>query len=155
MGEMNDEKKPTSDLLEEEDIPMEQVDYDRDSDTEEDKKPADLPLEERPRQKAMPMQPPVPTLRLTPKIKAQASATLDEVTESDNAKHQSADRPPLPRRPTKAPPASIHDSKWTNSNKLLKETMNPSPFWNHKFLSFVQQYYCECRAIQQKHPGFT
>ena len=139
MGEINDEKKPISNLPEEEDIPMEQVDYDRDSDTDEDKKPADLPLEETPRQKAMPMQPPVPTLRLTPNLKAQPSATLDEETESDNAKHQHEDRPPLPRRPTmKAPPASIDQSKWTNSDKpgqvglkLLKETTNPSPSWNH------------------------
>ena len=87
MGEIKYEKKPKSDRQEEEDIPMEQADYDRDSDSDEDTKPSDPPLEERPRQKAMPMQPPVPTLRLTPKIKAQPSVTLT-----------------LPRRPTmKAP----------------------------------------------------
>ena len=157
MGEINDEKKSKSDLPEEE-----EADYDLDSDTDEDKKPAGRPLEERPKQKAMPMQPPVPPLRLTPKTKAQPSATLDDETESDNAKHQNEDRPPLPRRPTmKAPPASIDHSKWTNSDTtgqfgvmLLKGTTNPSPFWNSKFLSFVQQYYRECCTIQQKHPDF-
>ena len=109
------------------------------------------------------MQPPVPPLQLTTKAKAQPSATLDDETESDNAKHPNADRPPLPRRPTmKAPPASIDHSEWTNPDKpgqvglkLLKETTNPSPFWNHKFLSYVQQYYRECRTIQQKHPEFN
>ena len=93
MGEINKEKKSKSDLSGEEDIQMEQADYDRDSNTNEDKKPAGRPLEERPKQKAMPMQPPVPALRLTPKIKAEPSATLDDETESDNAKHQNADRP--------------------------------------------------------------
>ena len=149
MGEINDEKKSKSDLPEEEDIPMVRT-----------RSPL---IEERPTQKAMPMQPPVPTLRLTPKIKTQPSATLDEETESDNAKHQNADWPPLPRRPTmKAPPASIDHSKWTNSDtpgqvgvKLLRETTNPSPFWNSKFLSFVQQFYRECFTIQQKHPEFN
>ena len=100
MGEIKDEKKPKPDRQEEEDIPMEQADYDRDSDSDEDKKPSDPPLEERPTQKAMPIQPPAPTLRLTPKMKAQPSMTLDEETESDNAKHHHEDRPPLPRRPT-------------------------------------------------------
>ena len=118
MGETKDEKKPKSDCEEEEDIPMEQADYDRDSDSNEDKKPLDSSLEERPRQKAMPMQPPVPTLRLTLKIKGQPSMTLGEETESDNAKHDHEDRPPLPRRPTmKAPPASLEQSKRVSPNK--------------------------------------
>ena len=65
-------------------------------------------------------------------------------------------------RPTmKAPPASIDHSKWTDSDTpsqvgvmLLKENRNPSPFWNSKFLSFVQEYYRECCTIQQKYPDF-
>ena len=162
MAEINDEKKSKSDLPKEEDIQMEQADYDRDSDTDEDNKPAGRPLKERPRQRATPMQPPVPPLKLTPKVKAQPSVTLDDETESDNAKHPNADRPPSPRRPTiKAPPASIDHSKWTNYDTpgqvgimLLKEATNPSPFWNSKFLSFVQQYYHESCTIQQKHPDF-
>ena len=161
MGETKVDKKPKSDR-QEEDIPMEQADNDRDSDSDEDKKPSEPPLE-RPRQKAMPMQPPVPPLRLTPKIKAQPSMTLDEETESDNVKHHHEERPPLPRRPTmKAPPASLEQSKWVGPSKpeqigikLLRDTANPSPFWNHKFLSIVQQYYRERRTIQQKHPEFN
>ena len=43
MGEIKDEKKPKSDRSEEEDIPMEQADYHRDSDSDEDKKPSDPP----------------------------------------------------------------------------------------------------------------
>ena len=69
----------------------------------------------------------------------------------------------LRQRPSmKSPPASIDHPKWTNSDtpgqvgvKLLRETTNPSSFWNSKFLSFVQQYYCECCTIQQKHPEFN
>ena len=163
MGETKDDKKPKSYRQEEGDIPMEQADYDRDSDSDEDKKPSEPPLEERPRQKAMPMQPPVPTLRLSPKIKAQQSMTLDEETESENVKHHHEERPPLPRRPTmKAPPASLEQSKWVSPNKpeqmgikLLRDTANPSPFWNHKLLSIVKQYYRECRTIQAKHPEFN
>ena len=64
MGKTKDNKKPKSDR-QEEDIPMERADYDRDSDSDEDKKPPEPPLEERPRQKAMPMRPPVPPLGLT------------------------------------------------------------------------------------------
>ena len=126
MGETKDDKKPKSDRQEEEYIPMEQVDYDRDSDSDEDKKPSEPPLEERPRQ-------------------AQPSMTLDEETESDNVKHHHEERPPLPRGPTmKAPLASLEQSKWVGPNKpeqigikLLRDTANPSPFWNHKFLSIV------------------
>ena len=43
----------------------------RDSEIEEEKNPTHLPLEERPKSKATPMQPSVPPLKLTPKIKAQ------------------------------------------------------------------------------------
>ena len=39
--------------------------------------------------------------------------------------------------------------------KLLRDTANPSPFWNQKFLSTVKHYYRECRAIQEKHPEFN
>ena len=70
--------------------------------------------------------------------------------------------PTIPRLLTmKAPPASLEQSKWVSSNKpeqtdmkLLKQTSHPSPFWNHKFLSIVKQYYHECHTIQQKHPEF-
>ena len=84
-------------------------------------------------------------------------------TESDNVKHHHEERPPLPRRPTmKAPPASLEQTKWVSPNKpeqmgikILRDTANPSPFWNHKFLSIVKQHYRECRTIQEKHPEFN
>ena len=51
----------------------------------------------------------MPPLKLTPKIKAQPKNDMDKETESDNYK---ADRPPLPRRPTMAPPPSLDLPGW-------------------------------------------
>ena len=57
-------------------VNMEQADYERDSETEEEENPPSLPppslpLEKRPKSKAMPTQPSVPPLKLTLKVKAQ------------------------------------------------------------------------------------
>ena len=56
----------------------------------------------------------------------------------------------------------VEQSKWVSPNKpeqmeiqLLRDTANPSPFWNHKSLSVVKQYYRECRTTQEKHPEFN
>ena len=100
MEEIKDERSARSNLPEEDDINMEQADYERDSDTEEEKNPPGLPLDKRPKSKAMPTQPSVPPLKLTPKIKAQPKNDLDEETEFDNYQTNKADRPPLPLRPT-------------------------------------------------------
>ena len=48
MEEIKDEQSARSNLPEEDDINMEQADYERDSDTEEEKNPSFLPLEGRP-----------------------------------------------------------------------------------------------------------
>ena len=161
MEEINDDKKSRSDFQDDEDIPMEQADYDRDSETDEGKESTSRPLEGQPKPKAMPLQPPVPPLRLTPKTKAQPSRTLDDETESDNAHLGLADRPPLPRRPKmKAPPPSIDHSRRNTTNQanngimLRRETTNPTPFWNNKFLTFVEQYYHERSTILEKHYDF-
>ena len=80
-------------MLSEEDINMEQADYERDSETEKEENPPSRPLKER---LAMPTQPSVPPLKLTPKIKAQPKNNMDEETESDNYQighHCQGDRP--------------------------------------------------------------
>ena len=102
---------------------------------QEDKNPPRLLLNKRPKSKAMPMQPSVPPLKLTPKIKAQPKNDTDEETESDNYQTNKADRPPLPRRPTmKVSP--LDNSRWITDKysrtgiMLWKEAINPGAFWN-------------------------
>ena len=139
MEEINGGQPLRSNLHDQDYSHIEQADYDRESETEEEKNPPSRPHEERPPHKAMPTQPPVPPLRLSSKAKAQPQNPLDEETESDNQQRTNANRPPLPRRPTMmSPPLSIDHSRWiTDKNtkigiQLLKESFHPQPFWNSR-----------------------
>ena len=165
------------------DIPMDQVDYDPDSESDKESETDGEPSAGQPKSKAMAKKPPLAPLKLTPKTRAQPSASLDDETESDNKVYlrpANADRSPLPRqRPiVKAPPPSIdiklHQAAWksqsnnpaastskgiesedpSNNIKFCRETTNPHPFWNPEFLRFVEQYYHECAPLHCDHKDF-
>ena len=95
-----------------ENVNMEQVHYDPDSD-DDDSDEEGHPLEGRPLSKAMPHpklvpKSPPPTLRLVSKVKPAPKNTLDDETESDN---HPGDRPALPRRPVMRPVLTSND-RW-------------------------------------------
>ena len=131
------------------DIPMDQVDYDPDSSSNLESETDGAPSEGQPKSKAMPKKPPLAPLRLTPKSKAQPSASLDDETESDQQVHlrpANADRSPLPRRKgkltVKAPPPSInfklHQEAWKSqsSNPAASRsegTGSEDPFSNIRY----------------------
>ena len=149
-----DEEDETSDC------PMEQVDYDADSD-DDDSDEEGHPLEGRPLSKAMPHpklvpESPPPTLRLVSKVKPAPKNTLDDETESDN---HPGDRPALPRRPVMRPVLTSND-RWfvtygsDTDISLQKESVEPGPFGNSKFLTFVHEYYKECPTILDVNPDF-
>ena len=143
-----------------ENVHMEQVDYDPDSDDddsdEEGHPPAGRPTSKAmPHPKLVPKSPP-PALRLVSKVKPAPKNILDEETESDN---HPGDRPALPRRPVMRPVLTSND-RWfvtygSDTNiSLQKESVRPGPFGNSKFLSFVHEDYRECSTILDVNPDF-
>ena len=111
-----------------ENVNMEQVDYDPDSD-DDDSNEEGHPPAGRPTSKAMPHPKLVPK-RLVPKVKPAPKNILDEETESDN---HPGDRPALPRRPAMRPVLTSND-RWfvtygSDTNiSLQKESVHPGPF---------------------------
>ena len=143
-----------------ENVNMEQVDYDPDSD-DNDSDEEGHPPEGKPTSKAMPHpklvpKSPPPALRLVSKVKPAPKNILDEETESDN---HPGDQPALPRRPVMRPVLTSND-RWfvtygSDTNiSLQKESVHPGPFGNSKFLNFVYEYYRECSTILDVNPDF-
>ena len=137
---------------------MEQVDYDRDADNDDDLDDEEQPLAGNPMPKAMPHPKLVPksTLRLMSKMKPAPKNILDEETESDN---HPGDRPALPRRPVMRPTLTSND-RWhvpdgsDTDISLQRKSVHPGPFGNSKFLNFVYEYYKECSTILETNPDF-
>ena len=140
------------------DVEMEQVDYGRDSDTEEKVDPRNDPQRDQSRTQSRQYK--MPTLRLVAKKKAAPQEpTLDEDEDEDD---EGAERQPLPRRrPAESvssvgeQPRLITSSKNRINIHLYPQTENPDPFWNTKHLEYIREYYSECSTIRDSHPGFV
>ena len=129
-----------------ENVYMEQVDYDPDSDDddsdEEGHPPAGRPTSKAmPHPKLVPKSPP-PALRLVSKVKPAPKNILDEETESDN---HPGDRPALPRRPAMRPVLTSNDRWFVRFNDYWRPTLQgEGPHTEKQCMDFIKKVYSIC-----------